>query len=70
MPHYQLYRMDPVSGHIRDVESFYAGDNVAAAYEVQHRCFDVPVELWYQGRKIIRRDHHPSVFQKFVCDRD
>lgn len=70
MPHYQIYRMDPVTGHILDVEGFHAGDRVGAVHEVQHRHFDVPVELWYDGRKIIRLDHKPSVFQTFICERE
>lgn len=70
MPRYQLYQMDPVTGHIQDIESFHAGDTVGAVHEVQHRRFDVPVELWHEGRKVIRIDHAPTIFQKLVCERD
>jgi hypothetical protein len=70
MPQYQLYRMDPVTGHIQDIERFHAGDHVAAAHDVQHRRFDVPVELWHEGRKIIRLDHMPSIFERFMCERE
>jgi hypothetical protein len=64
MPHYLLYFMNPVSGHIDRREALHAGDDVAAVHLLQGRRFDVPVELWRDGRKISRQDGPPSPFHE------
>ena len=56
MPNYLLYFMNPVSGHIDRREALHAGDDVAAVHLLQRQRFDVPVELWRDGRKIARED--------------
>lgn len=63
MPYYQLYLMNPVSGHIDRQESLHAGDDVAAVHLLQSQRFDVPVELWRDGRKVARQDGPPSLFR-------
>lgn len=66
MPYYQLYLMNPVSGHIDRQESLHAGDDVAAVHLMQGQRFRVPVELWRDGRKIARQDGPPSPFRDRV----
>jgi hypothetical protein len=66
MPNYLLYYMNPVSGHIDRQELLHAGDDVAAVHMLQSRPFDVPVELWREGRKISRQDGPPSPFREHV----
>ena len=66
MPNYLLYFMNPVSGHIDRSEPLHAGDDVAAVHMLQGRDFDVPVELWRDGRKISRQDGPPSPFRERV----
>ena len=62
MPHYLIYHLNPVSGHIDRREHLHAGDDVAAVHMLQGRRFAVPVELWRDGRKIARQDGPPSPF--------
>jgi hypothetical protein len=69
MPYYQLYYLNPVSGHIDRREALHAGDDVAAVHALQGRRFAVPVELWRDGRKIARQDGPPGPFQRRVLAR-
>ena len=62
MPHYLIYHLNPVSGHIDRRETLHAGDDVAAVHLLQGRRFAVAVELWRDGRKIARQDGPPSPF--------
>ena len=66
MPNYLLYFMNPVSGHIDRQELLHAGDDVAAVHMLQSRPFDVPVELWREGRKISRQDGPSRPFLEHV----
>ena len=66
MPNYLLYYMNPVSGHIDRRETLHAGDDVAAVHLLQRQRFDVPVELWRDGRKIARQDGPPNAFREGV----
>ena len=66
MPWYQLYYMNPVSGHIDRRESLHAGDDVSAVHLLQGMPSDVPVELWRDGRKIVRQDGPPNPFRDRV----
>jgi len=66
MPHYLLYYMNPVSGHIDRQEPLHAGDDVAAVHLLQGMRQDVPVELWRDGRKIARQDGPSSPFRNRV----
>ena len=61
MPGYRLYRLHPHSGHITGAEEFHASDDVSAVHHIQHRSFDVPVELWCGGRKVTRIDAAPEM---------
>lgn len=63
MPHYQLYYMNPVSGHIDRRDTLHAGDDVAAVHLLQGMRNDVPVELWRDGRKVTRQDGPPNRFR-------
>jgi hypothetical protein len=63
MPHYLIYHLNPVSGHIDRRETLHAGDDVAAVHLLQGRRFAVAVELWRDGRKIARQDGPPGPFQ-------
>jgi hypothetical protein len=66
MPYYQLYLMNPVSGHIDQRETLHAGDDVAAVHLLQGQSFGVPVELWRDGHKIARQDGPSSPFRNQV----
>ena len=66
MPHYLLYHMNPVSGHIDRQETIHAGDDVAAVHLLQRRSYEVPVELWRDGRKIARQDGPANPFRDQV----
>ena len=70
MPYYQLYYMNPVSGHIDRRETVHAGDDVAAVHLLQGLRPDGPVELWREGRKISRQDGPPSPFRNRVLSRE
>ncbi|HST35641.1 MAG TPA: hypothetical protein VLK25_03315 [Allosphingosinicella sp.] len=54
MPDYRLYSLDPHSGHIDGVEEFHAPSDDAAIDRVQARAGRVPLELWQEGRKLLR----------------
>lgn len=66
MPNYLLYYMNPISGHIDRRETLHAGDDVAAVHLLQRRRFDVPVELWRDGRKVSRQDGPPGVLRNLL----
>ena len=66
MPHYQLYFMNPVSGHIERRETIHAGDDVAAVHLLQRLGHDAPVELWRDGRKLAREDGPTNPFRESV----
>jgi hypothetical protein len=68
MPNYLLYYMNPISGHIDRRETLHAGDDVAAVHLLQRRQFDVPVELWRDGRKISRQDGPPNLLKDFLFE--
>lgn len=61
MPHYRLYHLDRHTGHIERAEEVFAADDVAAVHELQQRQSDHPLELWQQGRKVVRVDALPEV---------
>ena len=69
MPYYQLYYMNPVSGHIDRRETLHAGDDVAAVHLLQGLRLDAPVELWRDGRKVSRQDGPPSPFRNRALSR-
>ena len=66
MPHFQLYFMNPVSGHIERRETIHAGDDVAAVHRLQGLGHDAPVELWRDGRKLAREDGPTNLFRDRV----
>jgi hypothetical protein len=68
MPNYLLYYMNPISGHIDRRETLHAGDDVAAVHLLQRRQYDVPVELWRDGRKVSRQDGPPSPFREHLLE--
>jgi hypothetical protein len=70
MPYYQLYYMNPVSGHIDRQETLHAGDDVAAVHLLQGLRPKGPVELWREGRKISRQDGPPSPFRNRALSRE
>lgn len=70
MPYYQLYYMNPVSGHIERRETVHAGDDVAAVHLLQGLRPDRPVELWREGRKVSRQDGPPGPFHGRVLSRE
>lgn len=56
MPSYQLYHMDPYTGHIERAEQLHAADDVSAVHGLQQRDEDHPRELWRAGRKVAHFD--------------
>lgn len=68
MPHYLLYYMNPISGHIDRRETLHAGDDVAAVHMLQNRYFEVPVELWRDGRKVSRQDGPPGPLRDYLLE--
>ena len=61
MPYYRLYHLDQFTGHIVRAEELFAADDVAAIYDLQQRQSDHPLELWQQGRKVVRLDAMPRL---------
>ena len=63
MPHYRLYFLNPHSGHIDWAEEIEASDDVEAVAIVR----DVPrkagVELWQEGRRVLRLEKPLDVSQ-------
>jgi hypothetical protein len=59
MPSYQLYHMDPYTGHIDRAEELHAADDVSAVHGLQQSLEDHPRELWRAGRKVARLDAPP-----------
>jgi hypothetical protein len=68
MPAYTLYFMNSVSGHIGREETLHAGDDVAATCLIQGRNFNVPVELWRDGKKVAREVGPPNLLRKQMFD--
>jgi hypothetical protein len=66
MPSYQLYHMDPYTGHIDRAEQLHACDDVAAVHGLQQREEDHPRELWRAGRKVARIDAPPPRRQGYA----
>ncbi len=60
MPYYRLYHLDPHTGHINSAEEVAATDDVAAIHEIQQRQSGHPLELWQEGRKVVRLDGLPQ----------
>jgi hypothetical protein len=56
MPHYRLYRLNPVTDRIAGVETFNSTDDVEAVCLVHQRVLDVPMELWRGSDKLARYD--------------
>jgi hypothetical protein len=67
MPSYQLYHMDPYTGHIERAEQLHAADDVAAVHGLQQREEDHPRELWRGGRKVVRIDALPPRRQGYAA---
>jgi hypothetical protein len=61
MPNYRLYHLDRHTGHIVRADEMFAADDVAAIHELQLRQSDHPLELWREGRKVVRLDALPEV---------
>jgi len=61
MPYYRLYHLDPHTGHIDRAEELFAADDVAAIHDLQQRNGTRPLELWQQGRKVVRLDAIPEM---------
>ena len=56
MPIYRLYSLNPHSGHIDWAEEIDAADDVEAVAIVRDRPRKSGVELWQEGRKVLRLD--------------
>ena len=54
MPYYRLYRLNRSSGHIDRADEFEAADDVNAVAIARERERDTAVELWQEGRKVLR----------------
>jgi hypothetical protein len=54
MPYYRLYHLNRSNGHIDHVEEIDAADDVHAVALVKERERETAVELWQEGRKIMR----------------
>ena len=61
MAYYRLYSLNPHSGHIDWADEFEAADDVAAVARVRDAERKVPVELWQEGRKILRLEGSSNV---------
>ena len=61
MPYYRLYHLDPHTGHIEGAEDFHAADDGTAILDLHGRQSDHPLELWQEGRKVVRLDVMPPV---------
>jgi hypothetical protein len=61
MPDYRLYSLDPHSGHIDGVEEFHAATDDAAVDRARARAGTVPLELWQEGRKLLRVSPMPEM---------
>ncbi|MDQ8756825.1 hypothetical protein RCO27_11360 [Sphingosinicella sp. LHD-64] len=57
--------MDPHSGHIDRIDQLYAGDDVEAISLARQTKRKVPVEVWRDGRKIVRIDAAPGVWARY-----
>ena len=54
MTYYRLYHLNRFSGHIDRVEEIDAADDVQAIALVKERERETAVELWQEGRKVLR----------------
>ena len=63
MPYYRLYNLNPHSGHIDWAEEIEAADDVEAVALVRDRPRRTAVELWQEGRKVLRLDKPVDVAQ-------
>ena len=63
MPYYRLYSLHPHTGHIDWAEDFEAADDVEAVALVRDRPRKAAVELWQEGRKVLRLDRPLDVAQ-------
>jgi hypothetical protein len=68
MPSYQLYHMDPYTGHIDRAEQLHASDDVAAVHALQQQEEVYPRELWRAGRKVARIDALPARRQRAMAE--
>jgi hypothetical protein len=77
MPYYRLYHLNRSSGHIDRVEEIDAVDDVKAVAIVRERERDSAVELWQEGRKVLRLEGptclsaptEPQVFRNSLAGR-
>lgn len=65
MPSYRLYFMDPHTGHIDRSEDFAASDDVEAIHQIARRPREMPVELWRDGRKVLRIDAAADIWSRY-----
>lgn len=70
MPYYHLYHLNPSSGHIDRAEAIDAADDVQAVAMTRGSERLTPVELWQEGRKVLRLERPtrlsaPTVPQAF-----
>jgi hypothetical protein len=61
MPDYRLYLLNPHDGHIDGVEVLRAPGDDAAIDLVQARAGPIPLELWQEGRKLLRVGGAPEM---------
>lgn len=61
MTYYRLYHMNPKSGHIDWFEEFDASDDVLAVLEARERQVEKAIELWQEGRKVLRLEQPAEV---------
>jgi hypothetical protein len=61
MPYYRLYHLDLHTGHINSAEEVHAPDDVAAIHSIQQGQSEHPLELWQEGRKVVRIDATPMM---------
>ena len=54
MPYYRLYHLNRSSGQIDRAEVIDAADDVRAIAIVRERRRDAAIELWQEGRKVLR----------------
>ena len=60
---YRLYSLNPHSGHIDWAEEIDAADDVEAVAIVRDRPRQVGVELWQEGRKVLRLEKPLDIAQ-------
>lgn len=65
MPSYRLYFMDAHTGHIDRYEDFAASDDVEAIHRISQRPREVPVEIWRDGKKVLRIDAAADLWSRY-----